>query len=206
MQNIPGSNEVPSISDMLKLGIRDGSRPNLTVSSNSMAPLLQRGDKVMLHSFSPDHLNSGQIITFAFKQYPHDIITHRFAGFVDYQGEVKIATWADRTLMFDNLLDVDDIIGRVVCRERGGKKLYFENGRGAWLSTKLYNLACWELLTITKLDLKSANLNLETIALSDSRRKIGKQNFKFRLLRRLISYWAKLLSLTVHTLTKKNEI
>ncbi len=182
---------------MLRSGLKEGNKPSLTVSSDSMSPLLQRGDQIGLQQVEPALLKPGQIITFAYQNQPHDMVTHRFAGLIEVERDKKIVTWADRTLMFDKPSDLADIIGRVVWRRRNKGQVSLDGGRGAWLSRNLYKLACWELLEITGLDLSSATLNLENMALSEERRKKGKRDIRYRFLRRLSSYGAQALSIVV---------
>lgn len=202
MPNLTESSQQPSLGNILRESILQGNTPSLTVISESMSPLLRSGDRVILQKLDRSLLQPGQIITFAYPQEPSRLVTHRLAGFAQIDGQSRIVSWADRTLMFDSPIEMNDIIGRVAWRTRNGQHLNLDNGRGAWLSNKLSNLATIELKWITKLDLVADELNEQSIADSDELRKKGKSNNSVRLLRRITYYWASILSWIVEFLTK----
>jgi hypothetical protein len=197
MPKFQESGKMPSLGDILKESIDQGKTPSLTVISDSMAPLLQRDDIVGLQEIDRSQLNNGHIITFVYPHKPEDIITHRIAGTTQIDGQTKLITWADRTLMFDFPVEMNDVIGQVVWRKRNGRLLLLDRGQGAWLSNKLSKLATRELMRITRLNLYKDELNVETIARSDDLRKKGKSVLAVRIYRRLNSWWAKLLATLV---------
>lgn len=193
MPKTPASNEIPSLGKILKEGINNGQTPSLTVSSNSMSPLLRKGDRIGLQKIELDELNPGQIITFAYPEQPEDFITHRFAGTAQSGEKTKIITWADRTLMFDLPIEKNDIIGRVTWRLRKGRKIFMEHGRGAWISTRLYKLAKSELNYLTKLDLENTPLSQKALRDAEELRREGKTKTIVRVLRRFNNWWANFL-------------
>ena len=198
MSNPLESNNLPSLGELLKESLREGKTPILTVISNSMAPLLQRGDQVGLQAIDLTQLESGHIVTFSHHHQPGEMITHRIAGIAQVEGKTKLITWADRTLMFDPPIEIDDVIGRVIWRIRKGHRILLDQGRGLWLSNKLSKLATTEVMWITKLNIYNDDLSLEAIARSDILRVHGKKVLWVRIYRRINSIWAKTLTALVN--------
>ena len=200
MSNPEQSEQQPPLDHILREGILQGKSASLTIISDSMSPLLRKGDRVHLRKFDPNQLQSGHIITFAYPHKPTNLITHRFAGLADINGEFRIVAWADRTLMFDLPIESKDVVGRVAKRSRNGRQLDLEHGRGAWLSNKLSRLATQELKWISRLNLFEDKLTDQAIAESDEVRRISKKKFSVRLLRRITYLWASLLASIVEIL------
>ena len=118
------------IADMLRQSLEQGDTPFLTISSDSMAPLLKTGDQVGLEPVEPFQLNPGDIITLAPEG---DLLTHRFWG----MGNGCLRTRGDRPLVFDPLWTSDCLLGRVIVRKRNGRSLSFTSGWGQRLNRHL---------------------------------------------------------------------
>lgn len=200
MANNTEANEQPPLGDLLKEGLVQGKTPSLTLISDSMAPLLQRGDRVGLQEISLNQLSPGHIITFVYPHRTAQLVTHRMAGIAQIDGKTKLITWADRTLMFDLPIDKDDVIGRVVWRTRNNRRLNLDGGRGAWLSNKLSKLATRELKRITRLHLGEDNLSEQAISRSEELRRENKSLVRVRILRRINFMWARILAAIVEIL------
>jgi hypothetical protein len=125
------------LADMLKESIRQGTTPSLTVTSNSMSPMLRAGDQVGLQELVPALAQPGQIITFSDSSNLDNLITHRMAGTSLVNGEVQFITYGDRTLLFDTPVALDNVVGFVVWRRRNSHILDLSSGQGAWLNAKL---------------------------------------------------------------------
>ncbi|MDX1413478.1 MAG: signal peptidase I [Candidatus Promineifilaceae bacterium] len=184
----------PSLGSILRHSISRGNSPHLSVISDSMSPLLRAGDTVKLAKLDPSHLRRGTIITFDYPSEPVTLITHRYAGQLHSNGQKRLITWADRTLMFDSPIELSSMIGCVVSRTRNDQELNIQHGKGAWLSKKLSKLATRELKWITKLDLVQDQLTEKVIANSDEKRRRSKTKIGVRLLRRANYAWALLLT------------
>jgi hypothetical protein len=119
------------IADMLRQSMANGQMPFLTISSNSMAPLLKTGDQVGLEAVEPGQLRAGDIITLV--QEGH-LLTHRFWG-LDGQG--RLHTRGDRPLAPDAPGKADQLLGRIVVRRRQNRELSLQTGIGRRLNHHL---------------------------------------------------------------------
>ena len=126
---------------MLRESIQQGITPSLTVISDSMSPLLRQGDKVGLRKLPPEQAEPGQIITFSKPHEGQSLITHRIAGVVLDNGEEKLATFGDRSLLLDTPVNLEDVVGLVIWRQRGNHAINLMSGPGARLNKKLANRA-----------------------------------------------------------------
>ncbi len=190
---------------ILKESVQQGMTPSLTVISDSMSPMLCRGDKVGLRQLPPNHAEPGQIITFANPDDGQRLITHRVAGVFLENGKDKLATYGDRSLLLDLPVSFDDVIGLVVWRQRESNYIDLMSGLGAWLNKKLAIRAHKNLELATGLDIgKRTAIDSETVLLSNEtcqrqRRKISK-----RLYFRLSYLWAYILTIASDFLSRGN--
>lgn len=131
---------VPLLLDLLREALAGGQRSALTVTSESMRPLLRAGDRVILEGASPADLNPGDIVTIIHPTLPGQTLTHRFYTMVD--GDVpQLVTRGDRVIRFDVPSPAARLIGRVVVRRRGDYDLSLVEDPGAWLNRRLAELA-----------------------------------------------------------------
>lgn len=126
------------LAEMLRESLRQGQTPRLTVSSNSMAPLLRRDDQITLEAVTVGALRIGDIITVASVS---QVMTHRFWGVTDDSGQVCLLTRGDRPLVFDAPWPAEALIGRVNGRLRHNRHLSLGAGPGCWLNRQLCRLA-----------------------------------------------------------------
>jgi signal peptidase I len=84
----------------------------LTVTSDSMRPLLRAGDAVAVQPIDPHALQPGEVIVV---QRGGEWITHRLVA-VDARGW---HTHGDNTRYTDAVVSADHIVGRVIAIERG---------------------------------------------------------------------------------------
>ncbi len=123
---------------LLRDSLQQGRPTNLTVTSNSMTPLLQTGDQITLEPVRVSQLEPGDIITFATENH---LITHRFWGLAASQGESQLHTRGDRTLCFDPSVAATNLVGRVIRRRRQESTLDLTYGWGQQLNRHLAWLA-----------------------------------------------------------------
>jgi hypothetical protein len=117
--------------------------PFVTVGSNSMAPLLRRGDQVQLSPTSVDSVAIGDIIVLG---EPDDLLAHRFWGIEDRVEGGYLLSRGDRLAYYDPLTSPSQLHAVVVARRRSGSLLDLRSGPGAWLNqtlTKLAHLEAW---------------------------------------------------------------
>jgi len=127
---------------LLRESMRKGQQPQLTIDSNSMAPLLQIGDQIILASVTLEQLQPGDLLTVTTEPY---LLTHRYWRQWPHADTVYLLTRGDRPLWFDRPWPADCLLGRVVARQRQGKILSFRQGWGKWLNDKLTSLATLEI-------------------------------------------------------------
>ena len=128
----------PLLADLLRQSLQQGQAPQLEVTSNSMAPLLRQGDKVIIEAVTPEQLTRGDVITLVSQKA---ITTQLFWGIDPSQATRRLLTRGDRPLIFDEPWPLEAIIGRMVARCRQGKELSLDSGSGRWLNRHLYWLA-----------------------------------------------------------------
>lgn len=123
--------DIPELVEILRESLANGRQPLLTITSNSMSPLLRQGDQIMLAHTPVSRLAPGDIISTDADQF---ILTHRYW----YRDNSKIFTRGDRPLHFDQPQASESYIGRAICRKRGHTYLSIENGLGYWLNKHLF--------------------------------------------------------------------
>lgn len=126
------------LASLLRESMNEGQQPQLTINSNSMAPLLQSGDQIILTPVTPEQIQPGDLLTLTTES---DLLTHRYWGHWHQGDTVCLLTRGDRPLLYDKPWPIDSLIGRVIARQRQGKVLALEQGRGKWLNDRLTWLA-----------------------------------------------------------------
>lgn len=123
---------------LLESSIARGQTFYLTVSSDSMTPLLQSGDEIAVVAHLPGGLRRGDIVVV---DEETGLLTHRYWG---KDGKGKVVTRGDRSLVFDPPWEPERLVGRVKARRRRGRTLSLERGWGAWLAAHLGRVAALE--------------------------------------------------------------
>lgn len=129
------------IADLLRDGLVNGHIPYLTVSSGSMAPLLQPGDQVGVQKVTLAQLNRGDIVVV---RHQESLLTHRFYGArTDQSGATSafFVTRGDRSRSYDPIWHEQQLLGRIVVRRRGQQLMWLDYGPGLWLNRRLAQLA-----------------------------------------------------------------
>ncbi len=183
------------LAEMLKESIQQGITPSLTVSSNSMAPLLRSGDHIGLQKWEAATAQPDQIITFSNSNDPDDLITHRLAGTILENDAEKLVTFGDRSLLFDLPVARHDALGVVVWRRRNGRTLSLVNGPGAKLSQTLGRQARERISRATGLPLDKYEFDRATIERSNELCLRYRRKMSIRFLWRTTYLWA-----LIHTL------
>jgi signal peptidase I len=129
-------------SELLRQSLREGKQPYVTVASNSMLPLLRRGDQIRLAGILVEELQRGDIIVVG---APAELTVHRFWGIQRRDGGLGLLTKGDHHLHFDPLVPATAIIGRVTRRQRNNLTLILTSGIGEWLNHRLADLVSLEV-------------------------------------------------------------
>lgn len=115
--------------------------PFISVRSDSMAPLLGRGDEVQLGPLAAEGPAVGDIVVLG---TPEGLLAHRLWDISDVDEQTYLLTRGDRLSYYDSLAPKSQLKAVVIARRRTGRLLYLNRGRGAWLNHKLTQLACFE--------------------------------------------------------------
>ncbi len=130
------------VAELLRDGMKRGQRPYLTITSGSMRPLLHIGDEVQLEPVYPAELQVGDIVTVV---APVTLLTHRFYGWIEREGENWLLTRGDRFLTFDSLWHPEHLVGRVFARRRQHQRLLLRGeGRSGWIGRHVAHIAAAE--------------------------------------------------------------
>jgi len=130
------------LADLLREAMNEGKLPFLTVVSNSMSPLIRRGDQIQLAPATAEQLQPGDIIVYTGQA---NLITHRYWGCLVNENETRLVTRGDRPQHFDRPITPATLVGLVIGRRRKKHFLNLAGGAGKWLNNHLANLARLEI-------------------------------------------------------------
>ena len=172
------------LADILRESMSQGQNPGITLTSNSMYPLLKTGDRISIEPVTPSDLQPGDIITIIDDGDRSQLLTHRYWGKQLNGNDLLILTRGDRPLEFDAPFAASKLVGRVISRQRKQHQLNIKTGSGKWLNGWLAKATAVELHELTGISWKEAVPN--PIALSKkSNRIIREQKVNGRLRRKL---------------------
>lgn len=124
--------------ELLLQSLESGSRPFLTVTSNSMAPLIRQGDQIQVTFTDLQALKVGDIIVV------HDsegYLAHRYWSSSSTDGTDYLLLRGDRLKQFDPPHLASNLIGRVNARRRNGHTLELGQGIGRRLNLLLQKIS-----------------------------------------------------------------
>jgi signal peptidase I len=167
-----------------QMAARQAARPaapsdllRLTVTSDSMRPLLRAGDEVVVDPIEPRALRPGMIIVV---ERHGDWITHRLVA-IDEHGW---HTHGDNTRTLDLPAQADEIIGRVIAIEQGAHTIDLQQPRWAAIERRINRAQRLQLALIGALRPRRGVLpNRLTRALA------ALVNWPFQLSVRLLTRW-----------------
>jgi signal peptidase I len=185
------------LAEMLREALAQGKSPFLTVISNSMAPLIRRGDQIQLAPTAAEQLQPGDIIVVV---GPANLITHRYWGYLSQDGQTQLLTRGDRPQHFDRPVAAGSLVGQVVARRRKSRVLNLTRGAGKWLNQFLTSLARLEIRLFAQ-PVVSAPLTEARLPKIGSRVYPTGTNWFVRLSRRFFYSWAIILTMIIHLVT-----
>lgn len=121
--------------ELVRAGLAAGNRVRLSVTGDSMAPFLRRGDAVWAEPASVAGLRRGDLVVV---QRQRELVTHRV---VKVDG-AAVYTKGDNVSYLDAPVAVDAIVGRVVAVERRSGRMELE-GRSWRVANRLLGLLGW---------------------------------------------------------------
>ncbi len=182
---------------MLRESMQLGQKPNLTLTSNSMSPLLKSGDQVTIQPVLNAQLQTGDIITVIDSHDTTQLLTHRYWGTAHRHESVQVITRGDRPLFFDPPISPEKIVGMVILRRRNGRILNLQQGKGKWLNRQLTALAALEIKWLIGIDLASSENLLAETAVSNAHAHVKQQKISIKIMRRGINLINKILTACV---------
>jgi signal peptidase I len=170
------------LADVLREHIREDRIARLTVSSDSMSPLLKSGDIIGLRHASEAQIQPGKIVTFNAPGDPQGLKTHRIvASWRNDQGNRLILTRGDHVLTFDPPWNAEAVVGQVIWRARNGRILKFDQGLGQWLSRQLGLIAEMERAQISGLPIANLVLTPDSISYANRRAQLARIHILSRI-------------------------
>lgn len=180
------------VGELLRQSMCQGQYPLVTVVSDSMAPMIRRGERISIAPTSLEQLAPGDIVVVSSAT---KLVTHRFWGLVRQDGRCQLLTKGDRSRHFDLPSTSEDLIGRVTARWRDDRLLPLTFGLGLWLNRRLAKLALLEIRLFANSAGMDSKTNIHNVAWPISL--VGRANIFVRLIRRLIYFWARCLTRVV---------
>jgi hypothetical protein len=179
------------LAGLLRESMRQGSRPSLTITSNSMFPLLRTGDRVELAPVGSGELAPGQIVTILQKQGTAEFSTHRLVGWLNCAESRRILTCGDRNLQFDPPCEQHAVVGRVVSRVRNTKRLSLQEGLGGRLNGELARLAAAEYRRLSGREIAGASLEAPLLEAVQAAALENGRKWAVRRRRQLVRWWSR---------------
>jgi hypothetical protein len=186
------------IVELLRQSMEAGRTPFLNVISDSMSPLIRSGDQVQLAAVTSEALRKGDIIVFSGVK---ELTTHRFWGFAAAEDPEQMITKGDRPQYFDQLHDIDTLVGLVIGRRRDNRLLDLSKGAGLWLNTQLTRIAALDIHLFSKA--VSASPSTGAYDRDGLFATTSRSNPGHRMARRIIYMTAKMVHFVIQLFDKK---
>lgn len=124
------------IIDLVRNRLATGTYAKITIVSNSMAPILQRGDSVKIKSVPIAELRPGDIVVV---ETDDGLLTHRYHSIRSRQ----LLLCGDFSKSYDPLYSCDQLIGVVITKQdlRTSRSFSFTSFRGRLLNRILLRLS-----------------------------------------------------------------
>lgn len=185
------------LADLLRQAMNEGKSPFLTVISNSMSPIIRRGDQIRLGPTTAEALRPGDIIVFL---GPANLITHRYWGCYDESSKTCLVTKGDRPQHFDQPFPQVNLVGQVIGRRRKQRLMNFSAGAGKWLNNHLAALAKFEIRLFARPPALAMQTQVQLPAIS-GRLADSSNGIIIRLIRLFLYSWAIILSVIIARFT-----
>lgn len=133
------------VADLVRDQLEAGQKARLTITSNSMAPMLRCGDEIDVIAANPNTLAAGDIVTL---ETESGFLTHRLLE----NGENRLITFGDRNRAFDPPVRFDQLLGIVTTIHPASreKALSLQSLRGQKLNRTLFYLSKIKLRWLSK--------------------------------------------------------
>lgn len=180
--------------ELINEGLAKGKLPYATVTSDSMSPLLLRGDEVQIAPVNAAELKPGVVILLA---KPDGFLAHRYWQTCHQSDGTYFITRGDRSPEFDPPSPDNNLVGQIIARRRDSRRLSLTNGPGSWLNRRLAALSRWDV------SLRNKNVIVSKIEDNGSDdHHHGQQSLGAKISHRLLYIIAIILTTLVNTTTK----
>ena len=125
------------IAEMTIISLREGKNPFVTVTSNSMAPMIRTGDELQIASAAVSDLMPGDIIAL---NTGDGMLAHRYWNLIQGGDTDLLLTRADSSVEFDPPFELTDYIGLIIARRRGESLLSLHEFPGRWFNRAIFQL------------------------------------------------------------------
>jgi signal peptidase I len=126
--------------ELLIQSLQEGARPFLTVTSNSMTPLIRQSDEIQVALTNQQELDVGDIIVVGDAD---GFLAHRYWSTFSSDGASYLVLRGDRLKNFDPPYPAAQLIGRVIARRRNKHTLDISHGIGRRLNLLLKDIAAF---------------------------------------------------------------
>lgn len=112
--------------------LRSGKEVTFTISSQSMWPFLESGDRIVLVGADPRDLRAGDIVLFHsdLGWVAHRIVVRRII-----EGKIVITTKGDNSVLAEGARSGEDLLGQAVAVQRGSNQVTLQNLSSRWAAT-----------------------------------------------------------------------
>ncbi len=110
------------IAELTIVSLREGKNPFVTVTSNSMAPLIRTGDELQIAAVAVSELKPGDIIAL---DTGDGMLAHRYWNLIQGRDKDLLLTKGDSSVEFDPPFELAKYVGLIIARKRGDSSLSF---------------------------------------------------------------------------------
>lgn len=121
--------------EMTVSSLHEGGSPYVTVTSNSMSPLILPGDKLQIVVSDIQALKPGDIIAVATGE---GLLAHRFWNLVQDGDKERLLTKGDCLIEFDRPLDLGDFVGLINARRRDSRSMFLNRNPARWFNRLIF--------------------------------------------------------------------
>ena len=125
------------IAELTIISLREGKNPFVTVTSNSMAPLIRTGDELQIATAAVSDLMPGDIIAL---DTGDGMLAHRYWNLIQGGDDDLLLTKGDSSVEFDPPFELADYVGLIIARRRGETLLSFNEIPARWFNRLVFQL------------------------------------------------------------------
>ena len=140
---IPDPSKQEIVANLVDIHLSSGQHVRFWVTSNSMYPLLQIGDAVIVETASHSIIKPGDVLVL---QRDHDYLTHRFIG----KSGKKWFTKGDNNVLPDPPFSMKEITGKVIYIQRSERIVDLQTRKWLTINSLVAKLSFleWKVFSI----------------------------------------------------------